>query len=459
MDPLIKRPRGGGDTRSRQAISAAAQREEQVVALRLRGAKYAPIARQVGISKQAAQKIFERALRSNVPEDLESYHRRELAEVEFERERIFQIAEAAGKRDPKLELACMRLLHSLHIRTARLLGLDAAKKLDVHKIYNKSDEKASADSLYRQLVWQSMPRDEQEFHFDSLDRARKRLEAQDTLEKSTKEPVKRQIEAGTAHDRDELLPTERDPAINPGSRFDSIREHRFLAPMRGGLPLGREILLVIQSWKIARKENESDIWTCTTWALVSNNARAYMVDWFKQSMEYTEGRRKVEEMSARWKTDAVLIENAGSGAKVICDLQQTTDIPVIPVSLTDSDKDANASAALSALETGLVTLPRYVEWADKYIESLVACQPGQRDSDFDSTSQAWELLQKGLRAAKDHIANQIEKYLCSDPHCVGGLAFKRKKLTAGDKITSAQGNRYCSELCQRYHAVHLDRTS
>ena len=87
--------------------------------------------------------------------------------------------------------------------------------------------------------------------------------------------------------------------------------------MRGGLPLGREILLVIQSWKITAKENESDIWTCTTWALVSDDGRAYLVDWFKQPMEYTEGRQKVEEMSAHWKTDAVLIENAGIGAKII----------------------------------------------------------------------------------------------------------------------------------------------
>src|ERR1700722_7349766 len=196
MDPLINKPRGGGDTRSPQAISAAAQREEQVVALRLRGIKYAPIARQVGISKQAAQKIFERALRSNVSEDLESFHRRELAELESERVSIFQIKDAADQRDYRFQLACIRMLERLHIRTAHLLGLDAAKKLDVHKIYNKSDEKASAESLYRQRVWQSMPRDEQEFHFDSLDRARKRLEAQDTLEKSTKEPVKRQIEAG-----------------------------------------------------------------------------------------------------------------------------------------------------------------------------------------------------------------------------------------------------------------------
>jgi phage terminase large subunit-like protein len=256
------------------------------------------------------------------------------------------------------------------------------------------------------------------------------------------------------HDRDELLPTERDPAMNRGSRFDRMREHRFIVPVRGGLPLGREILLVIQSWNIATKENELDIWTCTTWALVSNDERACMADWFKQSMEYTEGRHKVEEMSARWKTDAVLIENAGSGAKVISDLQ-TSDIPVMPLSLTDSDKEANAIAALSALERGWVRLPKYAEWPDMYIQSLIGCQLGQHDSEFESTSQALELLQKGPRAAKDHIANQIDKYLCSNPQCLGEPDFKRKKLNSGEKLINAQGNRYCSKFFHYEHDVYL----
>ena len=304
MDPLTNKPRGGGDTRSAHARSAAAQREEQVVGLRVRGIKPAAIGRLLGISTQAVYKIFARALRSNVPEDLESYHRKELAELEFEREQICQIMDAADKIDPKDQLACLRLLLSHHTMIARLLGLNAAQKFDVQKIYNKSDERASAERLYYQRMLESMPRDEQEFHYDSMDRARKRLEAEDTPEKSTKESVKRQIEAGTVHDRDELLPTERDPAINRRSRFDRLREHRFLAPVRGGLPLRREILLVIQSWNIETKENESDTWTCTTWALVSNDGRVYFVDWFKQSMEYTEGRQKVEEMSAHWKPDA-----------------------------------------------------------------------------------------------------------------------------------------------------------
>ena len=275
MDPLINKPRGGGDTRSPQAISAAAQREEQVVALRLRGIKYAPIARQVGISKQAAQKIFERALRSNVSEDLETFHRTQLAELESERESIYQIKDAADQRDYKFQLACVRQLERIRTSKARLLGLDAGKKLDVHKIYNKSDEKASAERLSWERLLESMPQDEQEFLGESMDRARERVQAGDALEKSTKEPVKRQIEAGTVHDRDELLPTERDPAMNRGSRFDRMREHRFIVPVRGGLPLGREILLVIQSWNIATKENELDIWTCTTWALLSNDERLY----------------------------------------------------------------------------------------------------------------------------------------------------------------------------------------
>ena len=40
---------------------------------------------------------------------------------------------------------------------ARLLGLNAAQKFDVQKIYNKSDERASAERLYWQRMLESMP--------------------------------------------------------------------------------------------------------------------------------------------------------------------------------------------------------------------------------------------------------------------------------------------------------------
>ena len=109
--------------------------------------------------------------------------------------------------------------------------------------------------------------------------------------------------------------------------------------------------------------------------------------------------------------------------------------------------------ALSALESGFVTLPKYVEWPEVYIESLTRCTPSQRDPEFESTSQALELLQKGPGAAKDHIENEIEKYLCSNPQCLSGPDFKRKKPTPGEKIVNAEGNRYCSEFCHYEHDV------
>jgi phage terminase large subunit-like protein len=451
MDPLTdepRKPRGGGDTRSQQARSEAARRQEQVVALRLRGVKFAAIGRTLDISKQSAQKIFARALRSNVTEDLESYHRRQVAELELERERVWQIAEAADKRDSKVQLACIRAMDRIHTRIARLLGLDASQQLDVQKIYNTGDEKASAARLARELVYENMPRDEQEFIYDSIYRASKLSATVDLQEKSTNGSAKRQLAAGTVRDQDELLPTEHDPTIDSGSITHRARfEHRFLAPRQGGLPLGKKVLVVIQSWNIASKEKESKVWTCTTWALVGDDACFYMVDWFRQSMDYVEGRQKVEELSARWKPYAILIEDIGSGATIISDLR-ATDVPVIPISPTESDKEANASAAFSILEKGWVLLPKYAEWPDAYIESLMRCTLTQRNCDFDSTGQALELLQKGPRGVKEHIENELGKYLCAYPKCNTGPRFRRKKLDSDMVILDARGNRYCSQFCQ-----------
>ena len=409
MDSLTnkpRKPRGGGDTRSQQARSEAARRQDQVVALRLRRVKFDVIGRMLDISKQSAQKIFTRALRSNVTEDLESYHRRQIAELELERERVWQIAEAADKKDSRVQLACIRALDRIHIRTARLLGLDASQKLDLQKIYQTADERASAASPPQDLVYAYMPHDEQAFIYDSYDRARKLLATAQLPEKSTNGSAKQRA-AGTLRARDELLPTGHDPGIDSDGIFQRARfEHRFLAPRHGGLPLGKKVLVVIQSWNIASKEKESKVWTCTIWALVSDDACVFMVDWFRQSMEYVEGRQKVEELSARWKPDAVLIEDTDNGATIISDLR-LTDVPLLPISSTESDKEANAITASSIFEKGWVLFPKYTGWPEVYTESLMHCTTTERKCDLDSTSQALELLQKGPRGVKEHIENEL----------------------------------------------------
>jgi len=53
-----------------------------IVALRLRHHSFAAIGRTVGISKQAAQRAFQKALHRNTDKTIQTHHRSELAELE-----------------------------------------------------------------------------------------------------------------------------------------------------------------------------------------------------------------------------------------------------------------------------------------------------------------------------------------------------------------------------------------
>lgn len=118
----------GGDTRTPQAKQEIARREQQIVALRLRHHSFAAIGRVVGISKQNAQKTFHRALRRNTDQDIQTHHRSELAELDVEAGAAWELVDT--KDNPKARAAGLAALNRIHIRRARLLGLDAPTKLD-----------------------------------------------------------------------------------------------------------------------------------------------------------------------------------------------------------------------------------------------------------------------------------------------------------------------------------------
>jgi hypothetical protein len=78
LEQLTNEPKrgAGGDTKTAQARMEIARREEQIVALRLRHHSFSAIGRVVGVSKQAAQKAYFKALRRNTDQDIQSRHRR-----------------------------------------------------------------------------------------------------------------------------------------------------------------------------------------------------------------------------------------------------------------------------------------------------------------------------------------------------------------------------------------------
>jgi hypothetical protein len=133
-----KRNRHGGDRFTPQARADATSREEQIVGLRLRGQTFSAIATAVGITKAAAQKSFMRALARGANEDLETYRLTELLALDMQRGEIWRIFEAAENQNKaKRQLSCLNQLMRIHVRRARLLGLDATRTLDVESIYKK----------------------------------------------------------------------------------------------------------------------------------------------------------------------------------------------------------------------------------------------------------------------------------------------------------------------------------
>jgi hypothetical protein len=130
-----------------------AKRENQIVELRLRNISFAAIGRAVGVSKTAAIKAFYKALRRNTDQDIQTHHRSELAKLEMEETRLWQALDT-HKESWQATATCMSGLNRIHVRRAKLLGLDAPTKLDVRGLYRTGTDEMSAESMQNQRVWQ-----------------------------------------------------------------------------------------------------------------------------------------------------------------------------------------------------------------------------------------------------------------------------------------------------------------
>jgi hypothetical protein len=71
------------------------------------------------------------------------------------------------------------VLRGIHIRRAKLLGLDAPQKLDIRDFYKKGGDDASAEQLAREAVIEALPIEEQRRIYDLFYQAGKRAAAGD----------------------------------------------------------------------------------------------------------------------------------------------------------------------------------------------------------------------------------------------------------------------------------------
>lgn len=145
---------------------------------------------------------------------------------------------------------------------------------------------------------------------------------------------------------------------------------------------------IVQSWDTASKATElSDYSVCTTWHIKGN--KYYLLDVFRERLEYPALRHAVIEQAQRWKATTVLIEDSASGTSLIQDLRQMSAAgQPRPVAVKPKDdKVVRMSTQSARIEAGHVILPHKAPWLDTFQKELLAFPNGSHDDQVDSLSQ------------------------------------------------------------------------
>jgi predicted phage terminase large subunit-like protein len=226
----------------------------------------------------------------------------------------------------------------------------------------------------------------------------------------------------------EVLHSEREPLETLALLRQTLGEYNFAGqyqqapvPMGGGMVKTAWLLhyeqhelpdkfdQVIQSWDTANSESElSDYSVCTTWGI--KEKRIYLVDVFRQRMNYPDLKRTVRAKWGEYKPSAILIEDKASGTQLIQELIQE-GIYAVKGCKPEGDKVMRLHAQTATIENGFVRLPATAPWLADYINELTTFPKGKHDDQVDSTSQALSWIkQEGQEPGMiRYIKQQMEK--------------------------------------------------
>lgn len=148
---------------------------------------------------------------------------------------------------------------------------------------------------------------------------------------------------------------------------------------------------VIQSWDTAVTDSpRSDYSVCTTWGF--RDKKWYLLDVYRNKLEYPKLRSKVLQLYWEWKPDKVLIEDASSGKSLEQELRAKG--PFKPLMIPPrGDKVERVNGCLGEIEAGHILLPSEAPWLETLCSELRAFPDGRHDDQVDSISQfiIWQL--------------------------------------------------------------------
>jgi predicted phage terminase large subunit-like protein len=145
---------------------------------------------------------------------------------------------------------------------------------------------------------------------------------------------------------------------------------------------------IVQSWDTANKATDlADFSVCTTWGV--HERQFYLLDVFRQRVNYPELKRAVVTLSDRYRPNTILIEDKASGTQLIQDLQADRVAAVLPYKpIAGTDKVMRLHAQTASFENGRVFLPRNASWLADYVAEITTFPGAKYDDQVDSTTQA-----------------------------------------------------------------------
>jgi predicted phage terminase large subunit-like protein len=136
----------------------------------------------------------------------------------------------------------------------------------------------------------------------------------------------------------------------------------------------------------ASKGGPDNDWSvCTTW-IVTRKKHWYLIDVWRQRVDYPALKASVQTLAKRWNARRVLVEDAGAGTSLVQELRGWVSgiVAVKP----EGDKASRMAVASAKFEAGQVLLPERASWLPD-LEAELFVFPGSRhDDQCDSISQA-----------------------------------------------------------------------
>lgn len=154
------------------------------------------------------------------------------------------------------------------------------------------------------------------------------------------------------------------------------------------LPPDAERLFVLQSWDTASKGGPENDWSvCTTW-LVARGKKWYLINVWRDRVDYPELKAKAQSLALEWKAQRVLVEDSGAGTVLVQELRGR--VPGVIAVKSQRDKVTRMAVASSKIEAGQVFVPERAPWLADLEAELFVFPGGRHDDQCDSISQALE---------------------------------------------------------------------